>query len=108
LLVTCTLVAADVALSASPLITPVTLVKLKLKLSALAETGARHVTATTANDVSAKSLDFMAVTPLDEPPQSPPAWLVQSSLVNYLRVSSLGKMSQARKALRLRVNEYAA
>jgi hypothetical protein len=59
LLVTCTLVAADVvALFASPPITPVTLVKLKLKLSALAETGARHVTATAATDVSAKSFDF--------------------------------------------------
>ena len=52
LLVTCTLVAADVALSARPLITPVTLVKLKSKVSALAETGAKAIT---ANDVSAKS-----------------------------------------------------
>jgi hypothetical protein len=28
------------------------------------------------------SVDFMAVTPLNQPPQPPPAWLLQSSLVN--------------------------
>jgi|SRR5262245_12198070 hypothetical protein len=37
------------------------------------------------------NFDFMAVTPLDEPPQPPPAWLSQGSVVNSLRVHFFGQ-----------------
>src|SRR5262245_60819777 len=66
-----------------------------------------HAPATSA----AINIDFMAVTPLNEPPQPPPASLLQSSFVNSLRVHFLDKRCGCPiKSGRcdLRVNEYAA
>jgi hypothetical protein len=46
-----------------------------------AETGEAMLKNDTAVAIP-KGIDFMAVTPLDEPPQPPPASLSQSSFVN--------------------------
>jgi hypothetical protein len=37
----------------------------------------------------------MTVTPLNEPPQPPPAWLVQNSIVNLSQVSFFGQPTAA-------------
>jgi hypothetical protein len=113
LLVTCTLVAASFGvLSASPLITPVTPSKLKLKLSALAETGARHVTATAANDVSAKSFDFMSRSPpWRQTTAAATSVYLKSPLVNLSRVVffwTTGGYGPKKRRCDLRVNEYTA